>query len=75
MLDAGVTKEFVYKTKEMDKDESFAFLEENTADENAGLWFDLTLKTYRWRSFSEILNDGWRITKQKIQTDLEPTKE
>ena len=46
LLDSGVTKEFVYKSKEVEPDVSFAYFEQQTVDENAGLWFDLTTKTY-----------------------------
>jgi hypothetical protein len=36
-----------------------------------GLWLDLNTKEYSTKSLDYIMNDGWRITKQKISKDLE----
>lgn len=43
---------------------------ERVADMDRGLWFDLTTKVYSHKTFSEIIEEGWRVTKTKIEIDI-----
>lgn len=43
---------------------------ERVADLDRGLWFDLTTKVYSQKTFSEIIEEGWRVTKTKIEIDI-----
>lgn len=36
---------------------------------------DLNEKTYIVKSFTEILQDGWRVTKLKLEADFQPQEE
>ena len=63
-------KEFQYKSNKID---GLNFLQQKV-EEGSPACFDLTNKTLEYKTFEEILDDGWRVTKKKLEADLVQTE-